>query len=148
MTKVVNDSPWVVALVVVVVGLPISIILYMLCSSSPKKVSARHAIAWQPHLTFLLFLVGSSKSQKDWWIYSWRCSSWRRWASTSSSSSSASEKQAGLKRARDGAGRCSWRWGPRRSSSSTGGARSQGAASLEKAQAPQGVKIEKNLLCS
>lgn len=40
MTKVVNDNPWVVALVVVVVGLPISIILYMLCSSSsPKKVN-------------------------------------------------------------------------------------------------------------
>lgn len=37
MTKVVNDSPWVVALVVVIVGLPISIILYMLCSSSPPK---------------------------------------------------------------------------------------------------------------
>lgn len=39
MTKVVNDNPWVVALVVVVVGLPISIILYMLCSASPKKVN-------------------------------------------------------------------------------------------------------------
>lgn len=39
MTKIVNENPWIVALVVVIVGLPISIILYMLCSSSsPKKV--------------------------------------------------------------------------------------------------------------
>lgn len=38
MKKIINENPWVVALLVVVVGLPISIILYMLCSSSPKKV--------------------------------------------------------------------------------------------------------------
>lgn len=38
MKKIINENPWIVALLVVVVGLPISIILYMLCSSSPKKV--------------------------------------------------------------------------------------------------------------
>ncbi|KAG5681532.1 hypothetical protein PVAND_010956 [Polypedilum vanderplanki] len=38
MKKIVNENPWIVALLVVVIGLPVSIILYMLCSSSPKKV--------------------------------------------------------------------------------------------------------------
>jgi len=38
MKKIVNESPWIVALLVVVIGLPVSIILYMLCSSSPKKI--------------------------------------------------------------------------------------------------------------
>lgn len=38
MKKIINENPWIVALLVVVIGLPISIILYMLCSSSPKKV--------------------------------------------------------------------------------------------------------------
>lgn len=38
MKKIANDNPWIVALLVVVIGLPISIILYLLCSSSPKKV--------------------------------------------------------------------------------------------------------------
>ncbi|CRL02494.1 CLUMA_CG015334, isoform A [Clunio marinus] len=43
MTKIVNESPWIVALVVVIVGLPISIILYMLCSSSPPNKGAQHS---------------------------------------------------------------------------------------------------------